>query len=263
MKKVRSNIARAFTLIELLVVIAIIAILAAMLLPALAKAKEQAKRTLCMSQLKQINLGLQMYAGENNNKMPAGDGGYWAWDIPGPAAQAMLAGGVTWQMFFCPDLSIRFSMANELALWNLDGGPTSAFCTGQYGFTLPGTASYTNTESSFTNVNDKFEAHPASWFYGERTILYGALSSRVVMADPVIALEGNPTANQTNWTDIQGSFPIHHTTAHMKGALPAGGNLSFLDGHGEWRNYQLMIKRTDNATGTQGQNSTAGPAFYW
>jgi prepilin-type N-terminal cleavage/methylation domain-containing protein len=64
---------KAFTLIELLVVIAIIAILAAMLMPALSRARNEARKATCKSNVHQVGLGIAMFRGDNNQQWPTGD----------------------------------------------------------------------------------------------------------------------------------------------------------------------------------------------
>ena len=110
---------RAFTLMELLVVIAIIGILAALLLPALAKAKARAQQIECLGHNKQLALALQLYAPDYRDAMPWPDWGskYPGWlyapvdgqpPEPGDHPEAVYAGGLLWpyvkeiKIYWCP-----------------------------------------------------------------------------------------------------------------------------------------------------------------
>jgi len=96
---------KGFTLIELLVVIAIIAILAAILFPVFARAREKARQASCLSNVKQILLGAQMYCQDYDERFPTGRNCNWADGGPFGTHVVVLQPYVkNWQLFICPSV---------------------------------------------------------------------------------------------------------------------------------------------------------------
>ena len=120
----RAGSKRAFTLIEILVVVAIIAILAALLLPALQRAKEEGKRALCLSHMHQIHTSLIMYSDDNNGWFPMmywgapnlwdGYGNTVSWDYDGSSwmTHYFPAPDILW----CPGMDARLTDPNVFVM---------------------------------------------------------------------------------------------------------------------------------------------------
>jgi prepilin-type N-terminal cleavage/methylation domain-containing protein/prepilin-type processing-associated H-X9-DG protein len=126
---------RGFTLIELLVVLAIIAVLAAILFPVFARARESARRTHCASNLRQLGLALQMYASDWDGLIPTTFGAphhmIWRDDL-GPVAHGRLMPYVrNLSLFFCPTAT-GVKQDGDLGGKGWGGGLGGAWCTYLY-----------------------------------------------------------------------------------------------------------------------------------
>jgi prepilin-type N-terminal cleavage/methylation domain-containing protein len=262
---------RAFTLIELLVVIAIIAILAAILLPALAAAKEKAIRTQCLANEHSLGQALAIFSSDNGDKLPELNGGAsWAWDVPIPAIDQMLAAGMTKKTFYCPSTSPRYSDLENFAnknpeygdsssLWNFHiysatPDPLNDFHIIGYALALWGA----NSGIADTNQNKTLQQEVAT-INGQK-LIYGT-SDRVLASDVIISGNNNLPGNKNpanNYTAIFGGFKQNgatypHLSAHLKGQIPRGAMSLYKDGHVSWHKFdESFLPR-----------SKGGPWFWW
>ena len=261
---------KGFTLIELLVVIAIIAILAAMLLPALASAKEKAKRMQCLNNIHQIEIAINIYSTDSRDKLPILTGVNWAWDLPEPAAQVMISSGLTKKSFYCPSTAPKYSDEinwagrsgvaptygdpNSDNLWNF-GQKAAIAVTSDFhvtGYSLAFNQVYA------TNQNKTLQAESVTTPTGSIII---PVSDRVLIADCIISKANTaiPGTAANTFDGLTGGFRQNgvlypHVSAHLKGALPQGGDIGYKDGHAEWRKFNTMIPRAQNGN---------SPYFWW
>lgn len=230
-----------FTLIELLVVIAIVALLAAILFPVLSRARENARRSSCQSNLKQIALGLLQYAQDYDERLPSYNvyqpdpaqplynptGGPWYHEMVQPYVKS-------YQVFRCPSVGKNSSVTQTNMSYPLYG--------------MPGED--TNlTNASCTYVYDREGCHMSAIKEVSRTFMLCESRHNLALTNPPDAGNGNALVefnNSTLWVGSTGVWsgtkPETLTTNHFAHDRHfEGASVAFADGHVKW------IKSGDNS----------------
>jgi prepilin-type N-terminal cleavage/methylation domain-containing protein/prepilin-type processing-associated H-X9-DG protein len=255
----------AFTLIELLVVIAIIAILAAMLLPALSAAKKRAQGIYCINNFKQLSLGFMIYIGDNADNFPcvAGEPQGWHpedwiyWRVPGtdtsyggmpnpPLIQSpivtALGTGASTNIFRCPgDLSDQLRNAAAATY-----GPIGSF---GYSYTFNGTSAGSGMGLFFSGMGTT-----ATATYFKMSQVLRPTDKIMLTEEPDTDIE-RPPGNPLTRTDLEdGRWLPKASSSGKEVALrhsKLNGNANFADGHAQsfpwqWTTNAYYFNPTSN-----------------
>jgi prepilin-type N-terminal cleavage/methylation domain-containing protein/prepilin-type processing-associated H-X9-DG protein len=218
---------RAFTLIELLVVIAIIAILAAILFPVFAQAREQARQTVCISNVRQIGLAVRMYVQDYDETMPI----FYAYNTETPDGQPARAGDPLHKgdevlilpytknkdIFKCPDDSGSPFLADPV--YGCPGLSSYQACYG---------SSYRFDRGSYSTIAGESSQNNA--LYPPPTILVTDASFALPAETRIMRDEEMPWFGPSDVNGVRyGYYPTYYQQWHTR-----GGGIVFADGHSKF-----------------------------
>lgn len=260
---------QGFTLIELLVVIAIIALLMAMLMPALQGVREQARQKSCASQIRQHCLAFTMYADDHDSKLPQPDTpGGWLWDLDVDVVNFMLQSGLNKKMFYCP--SNRAMHPNMDHFWTFSAQVVSDkelsgnFIVSGYCYVLalaPG-----------RGQRPAIQNDPSGSKMWLKTTQTKQPAMRELAVDATLCAwdqrsDGFPNGNFGLVAGgTLGQVQLYDRTSHLRSdAEPTGANIGYLDGHLEWRRFEPDWESTGRRAATDILKPRYGTTrlFWW